>query len=361
MPASRPLRLALAGLALLAVLAAGAWTGFEQLRRAVEASLGRDATIGSLRVGWSGVEALDVRVRASARGWPTEDELHARRVLLRPSLASLWSRGWRLTRVVVEDGYVSTLRTRGGALRLLPSLTESRPGGAEQAAAGAGAPLRIDTVELVGATLDVHDASVRQPPLRVRLHGLDATVGPLVLPALDEAIEVEIDGLIQGATPGAARDGRLRIAGTLTPATRDARLDARFTDVDLVALQPYLLKFAEGGVRRGRLDLSLHARVTKNQLHAPGTLTLRDLELNSSGRLIDTFAGVPRQAVLAAMSRDGRIEVKFTLDGRLDDPAFSLNENLATRLASGLAESLGVSLGGVVEGVGNAIKGLFGK
>ena len=49
------------------------------------------------------------------------------------------------------------------------------------------------------------------------------------------------------------------------------------------------------------------------------------------------------------------------LDGRLDDPAFSVNENFATRMASGLAETLGVSVGGVVEGVGGVIKGLLGR
>ena len=56
-----------------------------------------------------------------------------------------------------------------------------------------------------------------------------------------------------------------------------------------------------------------------------------------------------------------RIEVGFTLEGRLDDPAFSINDNLATKLAGGLAETLGVSLGGVVEGVGSVIKGLLGR
>ena len=58
---------------------------------------------------------------------------------------------------------------------------------------------------------------------------------------------------------------------------------------------------------------------------------------------------------------DGRIEVAFTLDGRLDDPGFSLNENFATKLGGSLAEVLGVSLGGVVEGMSNVIKGLFGR
>lgn len=59
--------------------------------------------------------------------------------------------------------------------------------------------------------------------------------------------------------------------------------------------------------------------------------------------------------------RDGRIEVSFTLAGRLDDPNFSLNEDLATRVASALAQTLGVSVGGVVEGVGSVIKGLLGR
>jgi hypothetical protein len=70
---------------------------------------------------------------------------------------------------------------------------------------------------------------------------------------------------------------------------------------------------------------------------------------------------VPRKAVLAAMSRDGRIHVRFTLDGRLDDPGFSINDSFATRMASGLAETLGISVGGVVEGVGSVIKGLLGR
>jgi hypothetical protein len=101
--------------------------------------------------------------------------------------------------------------------------------------------------------------------------------------------------------------------------------------------------------------------VQAQRLNAPGRVTLTGLELAPAPGPLGTFAGVPRAAVLAAMARNGRIEVAFTLEGRLDDPAFSLNESLATRIAGGLAESLGVSLGGVVEGVGSVIKGLFGR
>ena len=143
-------------------------------------------------------------------------------------------------------------------------------------------------------------------------------------------------------------------------ATDDAELTLRFASVDLVALQPYLLKVAETGVRRGTLDLDMHATVQRNRLRAPGTLVLTNLELATEGALA-TFAGVPRKAVLSAMTDKGKLDVKFTLEGRLDDPSFSLNENLATKIASGLAESLGVSLSGVVKGLGNVVKGLFGR
>jgi hypothetical protein len=101
--------------------------------------------------------------------------------------------------------------------------------------------------------------------------------------------------------------------------------------------------------------------VKDKQLHAPGKVTLTGLELSSGSGPLATFAGVPRQAVLVAMGRDGRIEIAFTLEGRLDDPSFSINEAFALRTAASLAKSLGVSLEGVVEGVGGVLKGLLGR
>jgi hypothetical protein len=148
----------------------------------------------------------------------------------------------------------------------------------------------------------------------------------------------------------------------LTPSTHDANLKLEAQGVDLVVLQPYLLKGGEAAVKSGSLDLSMSARVASKQLNAPGRVVLRGLELQTtSSNPLGTFAGVPRQAVLAALERDGRIELHFTLDGRIDNPRFSLNELFAARFAVGLAERLGVSLGGVVQGVGNVLKGLLGR
>lgn len=356
-------RLALGALAALALVLAGVaafHVAVRQLQAQIEAALGPRAHIGAIQAGWTGIDVLDLRIKAAA-GWPAEDELRAQRVHVVPDLRSLFGGPWRIARVRVEGGYLSVLRTRDGKTKLLPALLD-RPGGRPAASPEKKtreptiAPVEIAIVELDAARVDFFDASVRQPPLALRLAELDAEVGPLKLPALDAAMNIKLAGVVKGPQ----RDGRIAIDGRYTVASGDADVRARFSGVDLVGLQPYLLKVAEAGVRRGSLDLDLHATVQRNQLRAPGMLTLAHLELSSSGPL-GTFAGVPRNAVLAAMTEKGRLEVRFTLEGRLDDPSFSLNENLATRVASGMAEGLGVSLSGMVKGVGGVVKGLFGR
>ncbi len=327
-----------------------------RLEAALREALGPRASIGAVSLGLTGVEVQDLRIRAAAGAWPAQDELVAQRVRLRPGLASLWSRGWHIARIEVDDGYLSMLRNRQGKLRVVPALLE-RPGTAGSERADGTAPrVRIAAVELHGVAIDFFDASVHGPTHRLRFESLQARVGPLDMPALDEPTAIELQATLKG--PQA--NGRIAIDGSVTFATLDAALDASVKGVDLVALQPYLLKVNEAGVKRGTLDLTLAATVKARRLHAPGRVTLTGLEL-ASGGVLSTFAGVPRQAVLAAMQRDGRIDVKFTLDGKLDDPNFSINDNLATKLAGGLAETLGVSVSGVVEGVGNVIKGLLGR
>ena len=177
------------------------------------------------------------------------------------------------------------------------------------------------------------------------------------MPAFDQPRNLDLDAVFKGPT----RNGRLKLEGTLTPATREARLQAGLQGVDMLALQPYLLKVAEGGIKKGTLDLTLDATVHEQRLKAPGQIILTGLELNDGSGAWGRFAGMPRQAALAALKKHDRISLKFTLEGRLDDPGFSINESLAKRFGSGLAETLGVSFEGVVEGVEKVFKGLLGR
>lgn len=337
----------------------------QRLQSGIQEALGPRSSVESIDVGWHAVVLHHLRIR-SAKGWPAEDELRAAQVTVVPDLGSLLGGAWRVHSVTVDEAYVSILRTRAGTLKVLPALLEraadrgpqSPPASSTPAssAAGAGPQVRIGTVVLNNAAIDFFDASVRRPAHHMRIEQLQAELGPLVLPQLDAPLRLDLSGVFKGPR----RDGQIRIAGTFTPATLDAHLKASVAHADLIALQPYILKFNEGGVRQGTLDLEIDATVRHRRLHAPGEVTLTDLELSSGKGTMSTFAGVPRQLVIAAMSRDHRIQVDFTLDGSLDDPRFSLNAAFAQRMAVGLAEQLGVSVKGVVEGMGNVIKGLFG-
>lgn len=382
------------------VLIGGAWRAWQlalqQLQARLAQALGPRAQVQAITVGWSGVTISGLRL-AAAPDWPDAEELSAQRIWLQPALSSLWSGPWRIHRIEVEDGHISLLRNRQGQLRLLPGLLDkpadptrhsdpNQEAGARPSSRKATTPastpastvppaetgdtLVIDSVALQGVQVDLYDDSFRpalRQPHRVQLADLRAQVQNLHLPALHQAIGLELQAQVRGGSQGAGaktpapQDGTLSLRGEFTPSSHDAQIEAQVKSVDLRVLQPYLLTVNAGGVRQGRLDLSLQATVKANHLHAPGTVALKGLELGHGSGWWDRFGAAGRQAMLNTLADKGRIEVHFTLDGRLDDPNFSVNDSLAQRFATGLAQALGVSVGGVVEGVGQMIKGLFGR
>lgn len=341
--------------AILAVVAAaglgavGTHLAAKALRTQVEKALGPESEVGEMRLHWDRVEIRNLRLKAPA-GWPAGDTLRARRIIVEPDLWGLLSARIHVRRIEVESPDLSLLRTKEGKLRLVPSLVE-KP-------AGAPSPeVTIDRIDIEDAAVDFFDATIAQPPHRLRLEQIEASLEDLHLPALDHRMALRVGGTVVGIQ----RKGSLALEGWLELAARNSELATRLRGVDLVTLQPYLIKAAETGVKRGTLDLDIASSARSNRLHAPGTAALADLELASQGGGFATFMGLPRQAAVGALKdHDGRISVKFVLEGDLDDPRFSLNESLSTRFGASVAESLGVSIEGLAKGVGNAAQGVTG-
>lgn len=338
--------------------------GTQALRRQVEQALGPESEVGEIVVGWSAVELHDIVIRAP-RGWPAAHALRAGRIVVHPDLFALVSARVHVPHIVIEDAYLSVWRSADGKTRLLPSLLE-RAGAGKTADEGAPGPeIGIGRVELRRGVLEFFDSTVRRPAHKTRLEKLHATVDDLRLPRLDSRVAIRLDGAVKGVR----RDGRLLVDGWAEPDKRNSEIATRLEGVDLLALQPYLIKASETGVRQGTLDLRLKSVVRGNRLHAPGSITLTGLELAAGEGPFATFMGVPRAAVVAALrNRKGQINVDFTLEGKLDDPRFSLNENLVARIGAGVAEGLGISfeglgggVGGAAEGIGGVVRKLFGR
>jgi Domain of Unknown Function (DUF748) len=360
-------RLLLAGAAVVALLLAGVIFAAHDAKHRILQALGPRTTVGSISLSYPTVTLHDVRIAASdAPGaWPADEEFDAKEVAVDISAASLWAyrRGEPLAiaDVRMRDGTLVMLRTPDH-LTMLPALRETTQAEAAARAASQSAPTDAPTIALViehmhfeRMAVALHDATLPGGKTQhLRFEQVHGSVDDLALPRLAEPIALDLQGVLKGVE----RDGQVSLKGRLTPAAHDANLAIRLNGVDMIALQPYLLRLGERPVRHGRLDLALDAVVANRLVHAPGQLTITGLEFGDSES--GTFGGVERRAVLATLKRDGRIALKFTLDGRTDDPKFSLDEHLGVRVAAGLGEAVGNGVTGVVEGVGSVLKGLLG-
>ena len=317
------------------------------LKGKVAEALGPGSEIKTLQVGWSGVVVEGLRIKGP-QGWPAADTLRAERVRIVPSLRSLLSDRIRLRSITVVRPYLSAWRTRDGRLRVVPSLL-TEPTAREAAAGPPARAVTISRVTLQEGVVELFDATVAQPPLKIRLEKIQAAMRDVVAPALIGKSRFDLAALVKGLQ----RDGRATVSGWVEVASKDSAVKLQLRSVDLVLLQPYLTQATETRVQRGALDLDLDSEVKQNRLRAPGKVVISDLEFTPTRGVLDTFMGVPRAAVVNFLkNRENKIAINFILEGDINNPRFALNEAFATRLATGLAENLGVSIRGVAEGVG---------
>ncbi|HPR54697.1 MAG TPA: DUF748 domain-containing protein [Deltaproteobacteria bacterium] len=335
--------------ALTVCVAAGYRVAVHALKGKVEQALGPDSEVGAIHVGWSGVTVEGLRIKGKGQ-WPAGDTIRADRVDIVPSLLSLFSDRYRIRSITVSKPYLSVLKTRNGRVLVVPGLLKGEDGRKETEEPAGKQNLTIGRITLDDGEIEFFDASVANPPLRIDIEKINATVEDLAIPALTGRSAFELSGVVKGAD----RDGRVVLSGWSEIATKDSSVRMQLLSVDLVKLQPYISKTGDTKVRKGILDLDIRSEVRDNRLKAPGRLVISNLELGPSKGLFGTFLGVPRDAVLTFMKgRDGRISLDFTLEGDLNNPRFTLHEAFSERIAASLAETLGVGVKGLAEGAGS--------
>ena len=351
-------RLLLAGAVGVALLLAGVIFAAHDARHRILQALGPRTTVSSISLNYPTVTLHDVHVAADA-AWPSAREFDAEEVAVDITAASLWAyrRGEPLAiaDVRVVNGTLSMLRT-AGHLTILPALRDtSRAKAAEMRASDAASPdapetaLVLSHMHFDGMHVDLYDATVPgDKPQHLRFDDVAGQVDGLALPRLAQPIALDLRGKLKGAE----RNGTVWIQGSITPAAHDAKLAVMLNGVDMLALQPYLFKLADRSVRHGTLNLAIDSNVVDRAVHATGRLAIDDLQFAEDGGAV---VGLSRRAVLAALKRDGRIALKFSIDGRTDDPKFSLDEHIALRVAGGLGEAVGSGVHSVVDG----LKGLL--
>ena len=350
--------------------------GVRLLQERIVEALGPGSGITEVKVNWFSLDVFGVSITAP-EGWPTGRTFRAARVRIIPNLQTILTDQIHISSIVFERPYVSVMRTSGKWI-LFPGLTETRDRKKNTEAGGANLSLRavtISKIELQDGVVDFFDATVTRPPLKTRLERVDAIISDIAVPSLRTRTHFELSAVVKGTN----RDGRAKASGWLGPAHGDSSSQVTLHSVDLVSLQPYLVRIGEAQVRRGALDLRLNSEVRANRLDGKGKIIIRDLEFAPSRGFLETFMGIPRAALISFLkNNENAIDVDFVLAGDISNPKFSINEAIATRVAMGMAAELGVSIrglaeefgnfgrrsvegaAGVAQGVGSVIRGLFG-
>jgi hypothetical protein len=331
----------------------------QMVKGKVVEALGPGSEVAKLNVGWSSVELAGVDIKGP-KGWPAGRTFHAERVKIVPSLRSLLTHEVQIASITVEKPYLSVVRVPGRLL-ILPGLFDRGPANEMNRKGRHGRSSRsvlISKIVLENGIMDVFDATVSQPPLKIRLEHIQAVVRDVAPASPQNRIRFDLTAIAKGKT----RDGQVQVSGWVGSRARDSSSHVVMNDVDLVSLQPYIARRGDSRVSKGTLDLNLKSEVRNNQLDGTGKMIIRDLEFAPSQNYLGTFMGLPRNAVISFLKdHDNAIDLDFTLRGDIRHPNFSLNETLATRIATGMAGQLGVSLQGVAEGLeGLGRRGLEG-
>ncbi|CAB3806642.1 DUF748 domain-containing protein [Paraburkholderia caffeinilytica] len=347
-------------LVLIAVALGALQFAQREVKERVVAALGPLGSAESIRVGLTSVHLTNVLLKAPP-GWPAGDPLRADEIIITPDIRDLLAQRMHIRSVVVRGFDIAALRTKDGAIRLMPNLRQTinrvNDNEASSAAPSGSREKRVDHIRFEQGNFHFYDMTVGPPAFKVTVSNANATVDHLHLPALTEPTNVSVTGSIKGP----AHTGTVAFGGWIKIASKDSQTTSTLRDVDVAMLDPYLLKKtgAKAQVTGGTVDLTIDSTVRNYQLHAPGTVTLHHLQLADSDNPLDTFMSIPTKAAIAALkTHNGDVTLHFVLDGNLRDPKFSVQESLMTRLGAGFANAMGVSVEGVAKGAGETVKGL---
>lgn len=334
------------------------WGAVRLLARQIENALGEGGEVGAIHVGLGGIDIEQLRVKArSNKGktpWPTPDELKAERIHVEPDLRSLLSDTIVIRSIRVEDARMTILRDSKG-LEILPGLRHTDDKGAKKPDADdaekpkSTTKIRIGNIQLTRCTIDFYDATVRRKPHHIALENIDTTLEDLTLPDMENKSVLALHASI-------GERGKLDLSGWLVPANADSQLHLKLAEVPMEAIEPYMIRNPATHVKHGSMNLDLRSSVASRKLKAPGKLDIDNLELSGTSG----FAGLGQEAAIALL-RDSskRISLDFTLNGSLDDPKFSLNDEFYLRIGTALADSAGVGLSNLGHSVGKGLGGLL--
>ncbi|WP_176466972.1 DUF748 domain-containing protein [Pseudomonas sp. Irchel s3b2] len=148
------------------------------------------------------------------------------------------------------------------------------------------------------------------------------------------------------------------IKGSVNPFDPMASLDiaTSFKRVELTTLTPYSGKFAGYRIRKGRLNLDLHYKITNGQLLAENKVVVEQLQLGEKVDSPDAVSLPLKLAIALLKDVDGKISIELPVSGDLNNPQFSVMPIIWQTLRNLIVKAAAAPfkmIGGLVSGGGS--------
>ena len=229
-----------------------------------------------------------------------------------------------IDKVQLSQPYVRFIINEDLSTNLGELLVASPDAGAAQPATDSAAKttnpplaIRIGEVTLQDGSANFADFSLT-PNFATAIQQLNGRIGTLDNRSQAPS-SVNITGKVDRYAP-------VSIKGSLNPFDPLERLDihTQFKQLELTTLTPYSGKFAGYRIRKGRLSLDLHYRISQGQLNAENSVVVEQLQL---GEKVDSPSAVDlpiRLAVALLKDTEGKIALSLPVSGDLNNPQFSV-------------------------------------
>jgi len=130
--------------------------------------------------------------------------------------------------------------------------------------------------------------------------------------------------------------GLVQISGLVNPFnfTESSEVDVRFTNIDMPAMTPYVIKFAGREIREGSVDLGLIYNFEQGQLNANNQMVLKNLRLGERVDHPDAM-DLPLDLALALLKHgNGVIDLEVPITGDVNDPSFDFGPAIRRTLSN---------------------------
>ena len=220
--------------------------------------------------------------------------------------------------------------------------------------------LEVGRFRIENGSVHFQDGKTEGPPAEIGLRELNLKIDNIQYPLVSLQSPIELDGKLKGET----KDGTFSGKGWIDLETMDMETSFKAEGVGVRTFEPYYRKRVSAEVESGYINLETKINLRKKTIDAPGQLELNDLRIAEGD---GTVLWIPAKTVVSLLKRkEGRIRVKFQVQGNMEDPRFNLQESFLNRILISLAEELGIPIkivgekmvGGAVKGTGGLVEGL---